>query len=129
MANKKGPKRILGTAIYHKVAQSEVFDRVVYAGFREGQPGEYFGVERGEYNAFIRWHGLPVESGYGERPSRISLLTVNKGRKHLMWWEPNYRFPQVKKLSEEDAKDPDLKVFLDDIVEQFNITDLKRSAA
>jgi len=121
---KKKDRRILGTQLYREIEEAGVFDRVVYGGPSGGQPGVYFEVNRGEYNAFIRWHSSPRgfgQEGYGaneDGSSRISLLSVSKGLGTLMSWDSEAR-PQGKKLEKENVKDPNLKKFLEDIVSYF----------
>jgi len=98
--------------------EADIFDNVAYMGSDGGQPGVYFEIRRSEYRAVVRWHSEPRKRGYGaERgiPSRISHLSVSEGDEHLMLWEEDRTLPQVKELDEAHSRDPELKLFLDDI--------------
>lgn len=135
MKKRKTPYAIRGkttSRICKEVEEKGVFDFVGYIGSQGCQPGAYVELRRGEFEATLRREGLPSSDGYNafdsktaspyeDKPTRITFLVISKGSRCLGFYEPQECIRHTRHKFEKDAeKDPELKKFLEDILNCFN---------
>jgi len=132
---RKTPYGIRGKAtsrICEEVEKKGTFDFVWYKGPAYGQHGAFVELRRGEFEAFLRREGFPSSDGYNafdsksadpykDKPTRITLLSISKGSRCLGFYDPGERIRSPRHKFEKDAeKNPELKKFLEDILNNFN---------
>ena len=114
-----GKGNLSGPRLKRIIERGGLFGKVVYEGSDRGRPGSYFSVSRGDYTVRVRWHVNPVAEGFGQRPSRISGVTVSTRGLFVLQYESAKYFPRVDESSSH-AKTCVVVRLLDDVVDQFS---------
>jgi len=120
------------SSICVEVEAKGIFDFVGYNGPEYGQHGAFVELRRGEFEATLRREGLPSSDGYNattsksvdpnkDNPTRITFLSISKGSRHFGTYDPQEMIRSPRHKFEKNAeKDPELKKFLEDILNNFN---------
>jgi hypothetical protein len=118
--------------ICNEVEKQGIFDFVGYGGPAYGQHGAFVELRRGKFEATLRREGFPSSHGYNatttnspdpnsDSPTRITFLSISKGSRHFGTYDPEELIRSPRHNFEKDAeKDPELKKFLEDILDNFN---------
>ena len=135
MGRKKTVYQIRGkttSRVCSEVEEQGIFDFVGYEGPEYGQHGAFVKLRRGKFEATLRREGLPTSDGYNafdsksidpnkDRPTRITFLVISKGSRYYGTYDPEEMIHHPRHKFEKDAeKDPELKKFLEDILNYFN---------
>ena len=101
-----------------------IFDRVFYKGSQGCQPGAYVELHRDNLEALLRREGRPSADCYNgtpDNPTRIGYLSISKDSRDYGLFDPQECVHSPRHKFEKNAeKDPELKKFLEDILEHFN---------